>query len=178
MKIREISSYKYELMSDEIVILYGNLYQDFKHEYFELSGKVLTIRKGYQWYGTSGPTINTKSTRLAGLVHDVLYQAIRMGFLPKSYKNLADKNLKYFMRNYRPFKENIKNLKNCLKEMIKPESDYSRWEITKQSIYLTKEIFLRSWTEFRACYFYLGVKWFGASSIKTKKEANETIIEI
>lgn len=42
---------------------------------------VLRIFKGYKWDGASGPTIDTPSTIRASLIHDALYQLIRMGHL-------------------------------------------------------------------------------------------------
>lgn len=40
---------------------------------------VLTVRKGYRWDGPSGPTIDTENFMRGSLVHDVLYQALRLG---------------------------------------------------------------------------------------------------
>lgn len=54
-----------------------------------VAGK-LTIRKHYAWDGASGPTIDTKSSMRGSLVHDALYQLIRMGLLPEHYKEQAD----------------------------------------------------------------------------------------
>jgi hypothetical protein len=41
----------------------------------------LTIRKGYAWDGPSGPAIDTPSFMRGSLVHDVLYQLMRLGRL-------------------------------------------------------------------------------------------------
>lgn len=47
-------------------------------EYFLLlDDGLLTIRKGYAWDGASGPTIDTKSSMRASLVHDVFCQVMR-----------------------------------------------------------------------------------------------------
>lgn len=54
-----------------------------------VTGK-LTIRKHYAWDGASGPTIDTKSSMRGSLVHDALYQLIRMGLLPTHYKDEVD----------------------------------------------------------------------------------------
>ena len=53
----------------------------------------LTVRKDYAWDGPSGPTIDTKSFMRGSLVHDVLYQLIREGLLPKEYRERADELL-------------------------------------------------------------------------------------
>lgn len=50
----------------------------------------LFIRKGYAWDGPSGWTIDTKSSMRASMVHDAMYQLIRMGYLKESDRILAD----------------------------------------------------------------------------------------
>jgi hypothetical protein len=50
----------------------------------------LTIRAGYAWDGASGPTIDTKDSMRASLVHDALYQCIRLGLLDESFREAAD----------------------------------------------------------------------------------------
>jgi hypothetical protein len=60
-----------------------------------LSGAgVLTILKGYCWDGPSGPTIDTKNFMRGSLVHDALYQLIRLELLPLAYKREVDKQLR------------------------------------------------------------------------------------
>ena len=51
----------------------------------------LTIRSGYAWDGPSGPAIDTLTFMRASLVHDALYQLMRLGLLPQDYRNRADK---------------------------------------------------------------------------------------
>lgn len=51
---------------------------------------VLYIRKGYAWDGASGPTLDTKDSMRASLVHDALYQLMREGHLPAIGRALAD----------------------------------------------------------------------------------------
>jgi len=53
----------------------------------------LYARHGYWWNGASGPAIDTESTMLPSLVHDVLYQMIREKDLPLSFKDDADEEL-------------------------------------------------------------------------------------
>jgi len=60
-------------------------------EYLTLTKGMLKISKGYAWDGISGPTWDTKNTRKPSLVHDALYQLIRMEMLPKSKRIDADK---------------------------------------------------------------------------------------
>lgn len=55
---------------------------------------LLLIREGYAWDGPSGPTIHTKSFMRGSLEHDALYQLIRLGLLPQSYREAADQRLR------------------------------------------------------------------------------------
>ena len=54
---------------------------------------IITIYRGYSWDGPSGPTIATKSFMRGSLVHDALYQLMRMKLLPNSKKDKADRLL-------------------------------------------------------------------------------------
>jgi hypothetical protein len=51
------------------------------------------IRQGYAWNGASGPTWDTLNSMIGSLVHDVLYQLIRLGLIDRNYKEYADKVL-------------------------------------------------------------------------------------
>jgi hypothetical protein len=55
---------------------------------------LLTILKYYAWDGPSGPTFDTKNFMEGSLVHDALYQLMRMGLLPQSCKEYADDRLR------------------------------------------------------------------------------------
>lgn len=46
---------------------------------------ILTIREGYVWDGPSGPTIDTENFMRGSLVHDALYQALRLGVFLKQF---------------------------------------------------------------------------------------------
>jgi hypothetical protein len=50
----------------------------------------LTIRVGYAWDGASGPTIDTRDSMRASLVHDALYQLMRIGLLARSFRPAVD----------------------------------------------------------------------------------------
>ena len=54
----------------------------------------MTIRAGYAWDGASGPAINTETFRCGSLIHDALYQLIREGALPQSFRKQADQILR------------------------------------------------------------------------------------
>jgi len=86
-----ITSYKYETMEDEFFHLLDlEEAPDFATDRYCLTNGSLIIYAGFMWDGTSGPTIDTKNTMIPGLVHDVLYRAIREGFLDPSFKPVAD----------------------------------------------------------------------------------------
>lgn len=51
---------------------------------------MLTIRTGYAWDGASGPAVDTPTILRGSLVHDALYQLIRLGLVEPAYRRLAD----------------------------------------------------------------------------------------
>jgi len=55
---------------------------------------MLTCVKGYAWDGPSGPAIDTSDWMRASLIHDALYQLMRLEFIPKSSREYADKLMK------------------------------------------------------------------------------------
>jgi len=112
MKYRELSRWKYEVMEDFLLPL------DFATDDVALDGNgflglslegVLFIGKGYMWDGASGPTRDTLNTMTPALVHDALYQLIRMGVLGVHrrkdvdllfYKLLREKGMSWFRAGY------------------------------------------------------------------------------
>lgn len=87
------AKYKWELLSDWSyqTRITGFLVET---EYVTLQKDgLLLFKQGYRWDGASGPTWDTLSCRRAALVHDGLYQLLRTGNLPQSYKNAADRIL-------------------------------------------------------------------------------------
>lgn len=54
------------------------------------AGGVLTVRHGYAWDGASGPAIDTSTFMRGSLVHDALYQLIRLGVLGPADRARAD----------------------------------------------------------------------------------------
>jgi hypothetical protein len=102
MSIHYKAGYKYQLQQDYVhqfltpfPLPQGALicteYSEFLASYAVLR---LRIRKGYAWDGPSGPTIDTKNFMRGSLVHDTLYELIRLEFLDKNlYRILADREL-------------------------------------------------------------------------------------
>ena len=93
-KIKYSTGYKYYLREDYIVNVPVFPEEDIQCEFFSLSAKGrLRIYRKYAWDGASGPTIDTKSTMRGALIHDVGYQAIRLGLLPAWHREVFDKLL-------------------------------------------------------------------------------------
>ena len=59
---------------------------------------LLTSSAGYRWDGCSGPTVDTPTNMRAGLVHDSLYQLMRLGVLPQSARRFADREFLLIMK--------------------------------------------------------------------------------
>ena len=46
----------------------------------------ILVEDGYAWDGASGPTVDTRGSFEAALVHDVLYQCMRLGYVTPDEK--------------------------------------------------------------------------------------------
>ena len=97
IKYRKLHGYKYELADNyciDLAIL-KSLSDWVTGEYFRFSPEgCLWIKRGYAWDGASGPAIDTLTILRGSLVHDVFYQAMRMGLLdPVVWRPIADKIL-------------------------------------------------------------------------------------
>lgn len=81
---RKLKSYKYQLV-DEFKYQISITGFDANTPFIQLDAEGhLTISKHYAWDGASGPTIDTRNSMRASLVHDALYQLLRMKLLPQS----------------------------------------------------------------------------------------------
>lgn len=90
IKYRNLAGYKYMLMED-YQIQTAVLCKKVVTQYFEITPKgLLTIKKGYCWDGASGPALDTRNFMRGSLVHDVLYQMMRLGAIHNSYREYAD----------------------------------------------------------------------------------------
>ena len=95
MGIKYTAGYKYQLFEDYETPLICLLEKDIDTFFISLSASgVLKIKKGYAWDGPSGPTIDTKTFMRGSLIHDALYQLMRTGYLPHSFRDHADQALK------------------------------------------------------------------------------------
>ncbi len=87
------AGYKYQLVEDYELQTSFRPRNEVNTDYIELSKTgLLCVKKGYAWDGVSGPVIDTSSNLRASLVHDALYQLMRMKKLGVSTnKDRADK---------------------------------------------------------------------------------------
>jgi hypothetical protein len=97
---RNLKQYKYQSMRDYKYQTTIRLNHDIKIQGFIAlsSTGLLTISKGYAWDGPSGPTIDTNNFMRGSLVHDALYQLMRMKLLSVTLKDLADHLLRQICR--------------------------------------------------------------------------------
>jgi hypothetical protein len=88
--------YKYQLHETYELALRISPAEDIKTDYISLDQTGhLVLRKGYAWDGPSGPTIDTSNFMRGSLVHDALYQLMRMKLLSDElHRKSADQELK------------------------------------------------------------------------------------
>ncbi len=91
--IRYRGDYKYQLASEyriKIKILpEENIVTDFIE--LDATGE-LKVKNGYAWDGPSGPVIDTKENLRASLIHDALYQLMRVEKLKsRTHRKTADR---------------------------------------------------------------------------------------
>ena len=98
-KLLYSSGYKY-LSEEHFYIKMGfSPEEDIITEYgFFLSNGWIGIWKGYAWDGASGPTVDSKSSLIGSLVHDFLYQLMRLGLLQRSFRKKADLAIYYLIK--------------------------------------------------------------------------------
>lgn len=100
MGIRYKSGYKYVLARNYSVYISVGPVTDVGNDYAQLNpAGLLRISAGYAWDGPSGPTFDTPSFLRGSLVHDVLYQLMRLGLLDTdSWREVADLELRRMCR--------------------------------------------------------------------------------
>jgi hypothetical protein len=88
--IRYRSEYKHQLASAYQVAI--PIEADIDTEYIQLDeAGELTVKNGYAWDGPSGPVVDTSENMRASLIHDALYQLMRVGKLSsRSHRKTAD----------------------------------------------------------------------------------------
>ena len=91
--IRYKGDYKYQLASEYRIKITILPVEDIATEFIDLgTDGELKVKKAYAWDGPSGPVIDTKLNLRASLVHDALYQLMRLEELnARTYRKTADK---------------------------------------------------------------------------------------
>jgi hypothetical protein len=89
---RELQPYKYQLRADYAQRIDLTPPATIAHPFVRFAGDgTLTLRTGYAWDGPSGPARDTPDFMRASLVHDALYQLMRLGLLDHvAYRHQAD----------------------------------------------------------------------------------------
>ena len=99
-KIKYVDGYKHQLYESFSIQLPVNPTIVYDGEYLSLDiNGVLTIKKGYCWDGASGPTFDTENCKKPSLVHDALYQLMRIEVIRRSYRKHADKLFYHMLRD-------------------------------------------------------------------------------
>lgn len=90
--------YEYQLEKDFVMFVgFGGVHGGNDFVWLTPTG-YLTIKRGYAWDGPSGPTIHTPNFLRGSLVHDALYQLIRLGVLSIDDRPEVDNILKEIIK--------------------------------------------------------------------------------
>lgn len=92
---RKLTRYKYQTLS--LYQIKTDVRSGQKKTVFTAGGWIalghsgtMNIKADYCWDGASGPTIDTKTSMRASLVHDALYQLMREGLVDDDCREVAD----------------------------------------------------------------------------------------
>ena len=93
--IKYKQGFKYQLNEDYSLRINILPTDPIETDYLRLgTSGILRIKKGYAWDGASGITFDSKSSMRGALVHDALYQLLRLKLLSQTYRNYADELLR------------------------------------------------------------------------------------
>jgi len=88
------SGYKYQLHADEVFRTRITPPEKIETRFIILEpGGTMTVKAGYAWDGPSGPTWDTKTFMRGSLIHDALFQLMRMELLLLEWRPYADQEL-------------------------------------------------------------------------------------
>lgn len=93
MKYRDITDKRYMTLSTVALETDVRGYNISADRYRLYPDGLLIVRPYYVWDGASGPVVQTSDSVKATLGHDVLYELMRLGSLPQSAKDDADRFL-------------------------------------------------------------------------------------
>lgn len=92
-QIRYMGGYRYLLVAVYSVPT-KILGQRIDTEYINLQPDgILTVDAGYCWDGASGPAVDSKTIMRGSLIHDALYQLLRMELLLEKFRQASDREL-------------------------------------------------------------------------------------
>lgn len=91
MRFQKRRAWKYRLYEDFTYQLYHN-FGRVAHPMFQIDENVMTIKEGYCWDGASG-ILDTDKNFVPAQIHDVLFQAIREGLIPRDKFEDANEEL-------------------------------------------------------------------------------------
>jgi hypothetical protein len=95
MKFRRLHAWKYQLMEPFETYVCFWPPEDIDTEFVSLHKDcTLKLKEHYCWDGASGPCPDVKEVMKGSLVHDALYQLMRINLLDRFYRIYADKELK------------------------------------------------------------------------------------
>ena len=91
--IRYRGDYKYQLASEYRIKIKIMPAEDIVTDFIDLDATgELKVKNAYAWDGPSGPVIDTKENLRASLVHDALYQLMRLEKLnSRNHRKTADR---------------------------------------------------------------------------------------
>lgn len=91
---RKLHGWKYLLLEPAEYQTGITLQEPITHRFIWMTREgLLIVRKGYAWDGASGPAIDTDDFIRGSLMHDCLYQLMRLGLLSQTYRKRADEIL-------------------------------------------------------------------------------------
>jgi len=94
-QIKYKSGYKYQTVIDCSMWIAIFPKEDISTHFLTLTQNgLLKINHGYAWNGPSGPTWDTLTFMRGSLVHDAIYQLLRMGLLDSRWRLEGDQELR------------------------------------------------------------------------------------
>lgn len=93
MKYRKLAKYKYQLIGGPVTVRIYHYIPNVDIYWVKVEDGYVTVKDLYCWDGASC-AIDTRSFMIASLVHDALYQLIRLQYIDVAYRAAADKILK------------------------------------------------------------------------------------
>lgn len=93
LHFQNVSAYKYRTLKSFIYAQKHILPEkDIIHPLFSITSEgIITIEMGYAWDGPTGPVFSERTVIKSTLVHDALYQMMRLRMLPLSARKGADR---------------------------------------------------------------------------------------